>query len=791
VLCLATGIAACALAWHLIDITLLRPHGIAGARDLVVVWEANPARQQDHIEVSLPDFLDWQHETRTLERMAAYGSTAWPVIWRIEGEPISLSMRAVTRDFFGTLGVAPALGRTFDPGDLEPGVPPAVVLSHRLWQTRLGGDMAAVGRTIEIDGEHHRVIGVMPRGFAFPEDPDVWISAERVLPRMFGMMTPEAQRTVGILDVVARRRAGVAREDVRAELTAVVRSVRERHGRGDAGLIASVMPLTEVVLGRLGARLWIAAAMAAAVFLLGCANVAAVRWVALRERAQELWVRRILGSSGTRLASGVALEMLPLVGAATLLAVAMQTGLMAQVTTMPVVARSGAALAGDGVSDGLAIGVLALAAFVLVGVVPAVGVALWLSEGHAAADTRVARRSSRLGARLLAMQAALAVAVVLLASVALQAFDRLSRSDPGFSARHDITLVDLTVPRWKYRELSRLRQLFERLHAQLASVPGVQHAGGVSVRPFRFGDIADPQPIRRAGDVDVRPDSAVGTHRVIVTPGYFEALGIRLLAGRAFTGADRASSPRVAIVSETLARTLFGERDPRDVVGRQIEMFAVLEQWRPLTIVGVADNARYRGLELPPLEVYVPFSQAPPAIGSFVIAARPGAVVSADSLRRALHAVEPEVAVETIRTARQIVDDALSPARLLAALVAMLATVGLALLVLGVTAAAGAAVRAAWGEIGLRQAMGATPVRAVRAPLRSLLRAVLFGTAAGLALGPPVLSAAAALGWAPASSSVWALAVAAAAVMGAAVLGVLPSARRAAQIPLSDLLRSP
>ena len=784
-LCLSFGLAACAVAWTLVDRVILRPFDVPQAGELVVIWEADPAKRQDHIEVSLLNFLDWQREAQTVESMAAFGSSHWPALARFGSETVPLATRAVTAGFFQTLGVVPVLGRAFGPADLEPDAPPAIVISHRLWQSRFAATPSVVGQSLFVDGTEHRIIGVMPRGFVFPDNPHAWVSAEHALGRIFGALPLDSQRFVGILDIVGRRKPDVSNERVRSELTAIVSSVRRRHGKDDGSVIAAVTPFSEVVLGRLGARLWIAGGMAVAVLLLACANVAAVRWANARERETELWVRLSLGARRARLATSLASESAPMVVLATVGAVAGWSWLVVQLSGAPAVAESGVALVDHRQAAVVVIAALAAWTWILVAAIPAV-LAVWLAARRERADTRAMRRPSRVGAPLLLAQAATTIAVVALAVVTLETFDRLARADVGFAATGDVTLVDVSIPRWKYNSLDTTRQLFERLRAALEDLPGVTGAAAVSVRPFRYGDIVDGQPVRRAGDATIEPTGAPGAYRVIVTPSYFDVLGVQFVEGRGFTDADRADTVPVVIVSQTLARVLFGDER---AVGRQLETFTLSEQWRAQTVVGVTADARYRGVELPSMEVYVPLTQGPPAIGSFVVRGRSEVALTDGLIRAALQEVEPEIALDGVQTTGRLLQVVLSPARLLTTLVAMLGGVGLTLLALGIFAAAAAAVESARSEIAVRQALGAMPLRAARAPLVTLTRALAAGIALGLLLTPLVLSAAALLGLEANESLAPPLVGATAAALAAAGLATAPALWRAARTPPADLLR--
>jgi hypothetical protein len=419
----------------------------------------------------------------------------------------------------------------------------------------------------------------------------------------------------------------------------------------------------------------------------------------------------------------------------------------------------------------------------LIGAAPAVAAVRWSAAQAAHGAGRVISGTGRLGAPLLLGQAALAIAVVALSAATLQTFRRLSGIDLGFSTR-GVTLVDFALPAWKYKTPADQQATREQLQITLRELPSVSHVAGVSVRPFRFGDIVDGLPVRRMGDSLVTPDDATAASRVAVTPDYFAALGQSIVEGRAFSDFDRRESEAVAIVSRTLARALFGNRP---ALGQRLETFTLSENWRARLIVGISGDAQYRGLERPSMEVYVPHTQAQTSMGSLVIAS--SAPLTESSVRQALRRVEPDVAIEGFQTTADLRASVLSPARLLTTMVSLLGVAGLLLLTLGVFGAAAGALRAAWPEIAVRQAIGARPWQAARAPLRVFIRALGVGVVAGLAVSPAVLAGAGALGLSWTGNVVAPLALSVLVVAASAALAIAPALARAASASPGQLLR--
>lgn len=787
VLCLAIGIAATAAALTLFDAAVLRPSGFENARQLVVLWESDPSRNVELSEVSLPDFEEWSLQAKSFSSMAAFGSSHWPGLARIGESTVPIARRGISRTFFATLGATPAAGRDFADSDLDPSSPPPVLVSHRFWSTSLGGSADVVDSSLFIDGVEHRIVGVMPRGFSFPSAPDVWVSVERELRSAFeaNQLNPEQQRRVGVLEVLGRLRDDVSREQARDEVTAVSRAIHQRSDPVPGQWAVVATPLTDVLVGGLGPRLWIALAMAAAVLLFACANAAAIRLAEIRDRELELSTRLFLGAARRRLAVQLAGESLPLVAGATGLALALASGLLAWTSAVPVVAESGIALDQHRGLTWAAIGLFAITAWLLAGWLPATSVAARLATTTLASSARSVGAGGRSRAMLVGAQVALAICLVAVAGAAWQAFERLSRLDVGF-ATENVTTIDVTLPSWRYESAESQQQVETKLVTALEQVPGVEAAAGTSLRPFRFGEIVDGLPVRREGDANTTAEAAVAASRVIATPHYFRALGVAIEEGRSFTDDDRAGTEPVAIISRTLARTLWGYGSP---VGQRVQFYTLSTNWQTRIIVGVADDVRSRGMEKPALELYVPHAQTNLQLGSFVVRAPADRMPTEAVLRQALQKVEPEIGLEQIQTTGAIVRTVLAPARVLATTTALLGSVGLALLALGVFGAAATALASAWSEVAVRQAVGATPLQAARAPLTLLGKAIGLGLAAGALASPAAVGALAMTGIAAERAWIWPLMAGAPIVMAAVGLAVWPSLMRAARVPPAELLR--
>jgi putative ABC transport system permease protein len=782
--CLALGMAVTAMSWVLIDAVLRHPYGLSRVDELAVFWESDRANGRELIELSWPDVRDWQARARSFDSLAAMGSSHWPGLARIRGETVSLASRAVSQSFFSTLGAGPQIGRTFDDQDLLASNPPPIILSHALWRSRFASDPGVVGLLLFVDGIDHRVIGVMPAGFAFPEAPDAWISVERALARAFeaAKLNEQQQRQLGVLMTIGRLRHDTSIDRARAELREITADMRRVLGPVPAGWTVAGTPFPEALLGGVGRRTWIALWMSAGVFAFACANVAAVRLALGAERKLELLARLSLGASRRRIATELALETVPLIALAVVLAAGLSVFLSAVLRLVPAIAETGLPFASEFGVVAPPLGLLTFMAWVAIGAAPA----MWLSLKLDASRLTMARHTftthRRVGATIVGAQVALAVITVALAGAAVQTFERLSRVDVGF-ATAGVTIADFAL---QGQDAGQVRAIHERLQRGLASLPGVTAVGGTSLRPFRFGEIGDGLPVRRQEDAAVEVDRALVVNRIVTSGQYFEALGLPLLQGRAFSTFDRAESEPVVVVSRGVAQALWGGTD---AVGRRIETFTLSQKWRSRLVIGVVGDARYRSLLRPPLELYMPDTQSAAGVSSYVIRTADGRALSDAEVRAAFRQADPDIAVQAVQPTGAIVRTVLGPSAFVARMLSLLGASGLVLLALGVFGAVAVQLRAALREIGVRQSLGATPIRASTGPLRILAVAVVGGAVAGVGLTPLVLEATSQLGLVNDASAAVQAAVALAVVVLSALLASWPSIRRVARVSPAVLLR--
>jgi predicted permease len=712
------------------------------------------------------------------------GSSHWPGLAKIRGETVTLAPRAVSQPFFAVLGVSAALGRTFTADDLLASSLPPILLSHAAWQSRFQADPAIVGTRLFLDGVDHLVVGVMPAGFAFPDAPDAWISVERELALAFeaGKLSDQQQRQLGVLFAIGRLKEGTSLDRARAELRDVAIDVRRDLGPPPASWTVIGVSFAEALLGGVGRRTWIALWMAVGVFAFAAANVAAVRIALGGERQLELLARLSLGASRRRVAAELALETVPMIGLSLVTAFVTSSFLATGLRRVPAIAESGLPILGDVAVTAALLGVLATAAWFAIGLVPSLWLASKLDTSRLTQARHTMTTHRRAGALIVGAQVALAVITVALAGAAIQTFQRLSHVNVGF-ATSGVTVVDFAL---QGRDPKESRIVQERLRQGLAALPGVTAVGGTSLRPFRFGEIGDGLPVRRPEDTATEVERTLALNRIVVSGDYFSALGLPVLQGRGFSSFDRADGEPVVVVSRGVAQALWGGAD---AVGRRIETFTLSEKWKSRLVIGVVGDARYRSLIRPPLELYMPDTQTAIGVSSYVVRAPDGRTLSDAEVRSVFRQIDPDIGVQAVQPTGAILGTVLGPAAFVARMLSLLGGAGLVLLALGIFGAVAVQLRAALREIGVRQSLGATPVRASTGPLRVLALTVAGGAVAGVALTPLVLQSSTRLGLSSDASSIVQAAIALAVVVISAALAAWPSIRRVARVSPAVLLR--
>jgi putative ABC transport system permease protein len=731
---LALAIGASTAVFTVVNAVLLRPLPIDDPDRVVVIWPRERANPTTVGEISHWAFRNWQERTRTFERLAAIGSVNWGFTLREGEQRIRFSKAAVSASFFSLMGTRAALGRTLLPEDDRRGAPAALVMSHGTWIGRFGGDPRIVGRRLlSSDGVAHTVVGVMPADFDYPRGAELWAP---VVPELAGIKLGDQGALdapwFGVLWVMGRLKPGVTIDAARDEVSGfIARNEGRAFGPDSEAVLTS---LRDHIFGKSGPALAALAGCVALVLLIACANVAALLIVRAGARSQEFAVRLALGAGRWRILRQMLADalVLSLIGGAAGLVVALWTvkGLVA--VAPPDVPRLDA-VRFDFRSVAFAWLVCIIAA-ALAGLGPGLHASRWnLADTLKAGSARLTRsRSLRRG--FVAVQIALGLALLVGAGLVGRSFVNLLRLDLGFQPRHVVTL-DVSVPEVP---AERYNNFYVRLLERVRAIPHVEAAGAIFLRPLEHTSIGTDASVLLEGQSTDPKDRAAeqnpGVNYETATPGYFGAMGMRLLRGRVFTDADTARAPQVVIVSERLARRLWPGREPigkrllhpnspEDSQGRRI--------WS--TVVGVVQDARYRGLNDVRYDLYVPFLQQPADLVKHLMvrtSGDPGSVAAA--IRAEARRLEPTAMVDRVRTMDEIVGQAVAPWRFSSSTLGILSVLALGLAMLGVYGIVSQSVIERTREIAVRVALGAVPRDVIRLVLREGMVMTVIGVLAGL-----------------------------------------------------------
>ncbi len=636
----------------------------------------------------------------------------------------------VTAGFFPLLSVQAAIGRAFTKEEEQAAAPHVAVLSHHLWTSRFEGDLGILGRDIDLNGVPHQVIGVMPRGFEFPEHTGVWVAGGARGRLDLGSDRPaDLPASLRYTVMIGRLRDGVSLEQANQDHKALFEQLRREGQR--TGSTQRVFSLQDRLVGNVRTPLLILFAAVLFVLLIGCTNAANLLLARAAGRRREIAIRACMGAGSGRILRQLLTETLFLTLAGGLAGVMLAVICLRAIRAVaPANIPRLAAAEIDGRVLAFTL-LVSLIAGILAGLAPALQ--LFAPDlGRALKDQQGGITASRMGRRmrglLVAGEIALALVLVEGASLAIQSLWRLSEVRTGLDPRNVLT-AELGVPRAKYRTALELADFDRRLLEEAAHIPGVVAAGAVSTLPFGG---------KGGGYLFVK--GLPGTQRVLVIAGdYFRAMGIPLLAGRAFTAADHHGSQPVILINQELARQLWSGENP---IGRQMQVMGGSEAG-PREVVGVVGNVRSQRLQSdgpvdpPEPEFYIPelqpWRQAPEQMTMVLrTAADPGAAVPA--LRRVVASLDRELPLFLVRTMTEVMSESIAPPRFRAALLGAFAFLAFALAVLGVYGVVTYATACRTQEIGLRMSLGARPWDVVRLVMGQGLRMALAGAGAGVAI---------------------------------------------------------
>ena len=649
------------------------------------------------------------------------------------GEPEEVSALTANRGLFVTLGVQPEIGRWFSTEDDTPGSPNTAMIGAGYWRQKYGGDRGVVGRTITINGRPHQIIGVMPAHFNFDGEFAVLLPLR---------MNPARPVPFFYLNGVARMKPGVTLAQANADIGRMLEIYFDKFRTNTSRAVRwvpSLVPLKQDVIGDVGPTLWVLMATIALVLLMACANVANLMLLRAESRREEIATRVALGATRIRVARALLVESmtLALIGGALGLAsgyIGLRLLVMAEPADLPRLSE----IAVDPMTVMFAVGITLACGllFSLVPIAKSVGPRFGAAIGLSVRGTSLTRERQRSQSVLVVVQMALAVVLLVSAGLMIRSFQALRRVEPGFTQPHTLQTFGITLPPTIVPDLDRVMRTQQEILDKIAAIPGVASAAFTTRLPMDPGDrwsmalAAEDKP---TGEGTTPPNRQVK----IVSPGAFRTFGTSLVAGRDFTWTDLHEMREVAIISENLAREMWGSAEA--ALGKRIRQFyAAKGPWRE--IVGVSEDVYDDGVsQRPPETVYWParldpkifMGYQPRRVSVVIRTERAGTTSLLEELRRAVSSVNPNLPLANTAKLDLLYERSMSRTSLTLSLLAITGAMALLLGICGIYGVIAYSVAQRRREIGVRMALGAQ-ARQIRA---LFIRRGMMVAAAGLLLG--------------------------------------------------------
>jgi putative ABC transport system permease protein len=741
ILALALGIGANSAIFSVVNGILLRPLPFKNAARLVFLSEWS--QQVPNMSVSYPNFIDWRAQNHSFDELAAFRSNGYVLTGA--GEPERLSVREVSQGFFPALGVEPAMGRNFTADEDRTGGAKTVILSHGLWQRRFGGDASIIGKTLTLNNDGYTVIGILPQKFEWQSPVDLYSPVGLNADKMQDRDSHPGIYLVGTL------KEGVSVEQARADMKSITERLAQEYPKTNTGNGFTLDTLQNVATQSIRSSLLVLLAAVAFVLLIACANVANLLLARAASRGREIAIRTALGAGRGRIIRQLLTEslLLSLVGGGLGLLIATWgvDALLASVSdTVP-------NLLLENVRLDARVLLFTLGASVLTGLLFGLAPAIQISKSNLNESLKEGGRGgSEGGARqrvrsfLVVAEVAISLLLLVGAGLLVKSFMNLRQADLGFDPARVLTFR-LAIPEARYKENAQIENFYLALVQRIKGLPGVEEAGGTVGLPMN-GGIESGVAVEGQEPKD-RASSTVAVN-LSVTPDYFRAMDIPLVAGRYFDEHDREGSEKVVIIDEMLAKRFFADESP---LGKRLHMGtgigidpAQMPPW--LKVVGVVKHVRHYGpSEQGRVEIYRPFNQfaiqpdSPllqgqpltfPRSMSLAVRAAGEPTALTNSIRNAVGELDPEVPISAVQTMDEIVATNISPQKFATWMLGLFAAVAMLLAALGIYGVMAYSVVQRTHEIGIRMALGAERKDVLRMIVGQGMKLTLVGVGVGL-----------------------------------------------------------
>lgn len=732
VITLALGIGANTSIFSVVNAVLFRPLPFREPDRLVMVWQTDQSEGNQRQKTSYPNVKDWRGNNEVFEDIAVFHKgdrilTDAQGTRRIPGGVVSSS-------FFSVLGVKPQLGRTFTVEEDRPGSAHVAMLSHELWQREFGGDSEVIDNTIQLDRRSYKVVGVLPPGFRFPGDV---LGQAQIWTPISGDSWAFEQRGCVMLYTMARLKPDVSLQHAQVQMETIGSRLASAYEENEqTGILVS--PLHGDLVRDVSLALWLLLGAVGFVLLIACTNAANLLMIRATAREKEFAVRAALGAGRIRLIRQILVEslLLSLIGGAIALILAYWAVDLIKLFVPPDLPR----LDRIGLDGHAIIFTILISAIngILFGLAPALRssikkVMVPLKQGTTRATGLQHNKLQRL---FVVGEVAVAMMLLVGAGLLLRSFMTLIHVETGFQPERVLTWK-LELSDSRYPEKSDKQALYKRIEARLQALPGVQSIGATTSLPFgsKYMNVG----IQRPDSPKYDPKDYLKARYGSVTSDYFQTMGISVLRGRVFTENDTVSGPGVAIISETMARMYWPDKDP---LGSEFTCGLKFASDDPnvYRVVGIVEDVKQRGFDTEVIpEYYVPFTQQTFGSMTFAVRSHQDSKMMMAAVRTLITEVDTGLIIDNVKTMKQWQSESVAQRRFVMTLVVFFAGLALCLTVVGVYAVMAYSTTQRTQEIGIRLALGAQNTDVIAMVLKNGMKLTLVGAGLGI-VGALVLS---------------------------------------------------